>query len=162
MNPFGHIDLRVADIAAAQPFYDALLPALGFTERYRARAGKSGRRPLRPLPGTAYFAVTESAAHIPNENRIAFWVASRGDVERVASVAREAGALDLSGPKEMPYGPGYYAPSSPARAATGSRCTSARRTTTRRAPRSGARWRSRPKGLKGFGLVEKSTPFVSR
>jgi catechol 2,3-dioxygenase-like lactoylglutathione lyase family enzyme len=36
-------------------------------------------------------------------------VASREDVERVASIAREAGALDLSGPKEMPYGPGYYA-----------------------------------------------------
>jgi len=27
----------------------------------------------------------------------------------VAAVADEAGALDLSGPKEMPYGPGYYA-----------------------------------------------------
>jgi hypothetical protein len=27
----------------------------------------------------------------------------------VAAVAREAGALELSGPKEMPYGPGYYA-----------------------------------------------------
>ena len=36
-------------------------------------------------------------------------MASREDVERVASIAHEAGALDLSGPKEMPYGPGYYA-----------------------------------------------------
>ena len=109
MNPFGHIDLRVADIAAAQPFYDALLPALGFTERYQGESWKVWSATVRPLPGTAYFAVTESAGHVANENRIAFWVASRGDVERVASVAREAGALDLSGPKEMPYGPGYYA-----------------------------------------------------
>ena len=39
----------------------------------------------------------------------AFAVGSREDVERVAEVARTAGALELSGPKEMPYGPGYYA-----------------------------------------------------
>ena len=31
MNPFGHMDLRVASLAAAEPFYDALLPALGFS-----------------------------------------------------------------------------------------------------------------------------------
>jgi catechol 2,3-dioxygenase-like lactoylglutathione lyase family enzyme len=108
VNPFGHIDLRVADIAAAQPFYDALLPALGFTERYHGEAWKVWSA-TDPLPGTGYFAVTESAEHTANENRIAFSVASREDVERVASIAREAGALDLSGPKEMPYGPGYYA-----------------------------------------------------
>jgi hypothetical protein len=26
VNPFGHMDLRVADLAAAQPLYEALLP----------------------------------------------------------------------------------------------------------------------------------------
>ena len=62
-----------------------------------------------PLPDTAYFGVAESPGHVANENRIAFWVASREGVERVAAVARDAGALELSGPKEMPYGPGYYA-----------------------------------------------------
>jgi hypothetical protein len=30
-------------------------------------------------------------------------------VDRLAGVAREAGALQLSGPKVMPYGPGYDA-----------------------------------------------------
>ena len=108
MNPFGHIDLRVADLAAAQPFYDALLPALGFTERYHGETWKVWAT-TEPLPGTAYFGVTESAAHTANENRIAFWVPGREDVERVAAIAGEAGARDLSGPKEMPYGPGYYA-----------------------------------------------------
>jgi len=108
VNPFGHIDLRVADLAAAQPFYDALLPALGFTERYHGETWKVWARP-DPLPATAYFGITESPGHVANENRIAFWVASREDVERVADVARDAGALELSGPKEMPYGPGYYA-----------------------------------------------------
>jgi predicted enzyme related to lactoylglutathione lyase len=32
-NPFGHVDLRVRDLGAALPFYEALLPELGFTER---------------------------------------------------------------------------------------------------------------------------------
>jgi catechol 2,3-dioxygenase-like lactoylglutathione lyase family enzyme len=107
-NPFGHIDLRVADLAAAQDFYEALLLALGFTERYH---GDSWRvwATTDPLPGTAYFAITESSSHVANENRIAFWVESAADVERVASIARDAGATDFSGPKEMPYGPGYYA-----------------------------------------------------
>jgi catechol 2,3-dioxygenase-like lactoylglutathione lyase family enzyme len=102
------MDVRVADLAAAERFYDALLPALGFTERYHGETWKVWAT-VEPLPGTAYFAVTESAEHVANENRIAFCVAGREDVERVAAVAREAGALELSGPKEMPYGPGYYA-----------------------------------------------------
>ncbi len=108
MNPFGHIDLRVRGLAAALPFYDALLPALGFTERYHGEQWKVWAT-TEPLPSTAYFGITESEGHAANENRIAFSVASRADVERLAEVAREAGAGELSGPKEMPYGPGYYA-----------------------------------------------------
>jgi len=108
VNPFGHIDLRVRDLAAAEAFYDALLPELGLTERYHGEAWKVWAAP-DPPPGTAYFAVTESAGHVPNENRIAFSVGSAEEVDRVAAVAGDAGALELSGPKEMPYGPGYYA-----------------------------------------------------
>jgi catechol 2,3-dioxygenase-like lactoylglutathione lyase family enzyme len=108
VNPFGHIDLRVRDLAAAQAFYEELLPALGFTERYHGERWKVWAT-TEPLPWTAYFGITESAEHTPNENRIAFAVGSRADVERVADVAHGAGALELSGPKEMPYGPGYYA-----------------------------------------------------
>ena len=33
-NPFGHIDPRVSSMDEALPFYEALLPALGFRERY--------------------------------------------------------------------------------------------------------------------------------
>jgi predicted enzyme related to lactoylglutathione lyase len=32
-NPFGHIDLRVSSMQAALPFYEALLPDLGFYHR---------------------------------------------------------------------------------------------------------------------------------
>jgi len=108
MSPLGHIDLRVPDLAVAEAFYEALLPALGFTERYPGERWTVWAT-TDALPWTAYFGITESKAHAPNENRIAFAVGSREDVERVADVARRAGALDLSGPKEMPYGPGYYA-----------------------------------------------------
>ena len=48
------------------------------------------------------FGFTESAGHIANENRIAFWVESRDEVDRIA-------ALVAATPREMQYGPGYYA-----------------------------------------------------
>jgi catechol 2,3-dioxygenase-like lactoylglutathione lyase family enzyme len=108
MNPFGHLDLRVSDLDAALPFYEALLPALGFSERYHGELWKVWAT-TEPLPSTAYFGITESLGHIPNENRIAFWVASSDDVDRIGELVREAGAIELSGPKPMPYGPGYYA-----------------------------------------------------
>lgn len=79
-----------------------------FTELYHGETWKVWAT-SEPLPGTAYFGLTESAGHTANENRIAFRVASREDVECVAAIARDAGALELSGPKEMRYGPGYYA-----------------------------------------------------
>ena len=108
MNPFGHIDLRVANLDAALPFYEELLPALGLTERYHGEAWKVWAT-TDPLPATAYFGITEERTHVANDNRIAFWVESRDEVDRVANVARRAGAAEVSGPKEMPYGPGYYA-----------------------------------------------------
>jgi len=108
VNRFGHIDLRVSDIDAAADFYEALLPALGFTERYHGDAWKVWAT-TDPLPGTAYFGITEERTHVANDNRIAFWVESPAEVDRVAKVAHRAGATELSGPKPMPYGPGYYA-----------------------------------------------------
>jgi catechol 2,3-dioxygenase-like lactoylglutathione lyase family enzyme len=106
-NPFGHIDLRVPAIAEALPFYEALLPALGFTRRYDGGDWRVFATELPP-PAAAYFGITESAEFAPNENRIAFWAADRAEVDRLAEVVAGTGAT-LSGPKDMPYGPGYYA-----------------------------------------------------
>jgi catechol 2,3-dioxygenase-like lactoylglutathione lyase family enzyme len=108
VNPFGHIDLRVSDLDAAVAFYGSLLPALGLTERHDGDVWKAWST-TDPLPSTAYFAVTEERGHAPNANRIAFWVESPEEVDRLAEVARHAGAAELSGPKPLPYGPGYYA-----------------------------------------------------
>jgi catechol 2,3-dioxygenase-like lactoylglutathione lyase family enzyme len=108
VSGFGHIDLRVSDLDAAFSFYDQLLPALGFTERYHGEQWKVWAT-TEPLPSTAYFAVTEEREHVANSNRIAFWVSSEAEVVRVTEIALDAGAVDVSGPKQMPYGPGYYA-----------------------------------------------------
>jgi catechol-2,3-dioxygenase len=95
--PVGHIDLRVSDLAAAEEFYDRLLPQLGYTERYHGGDWK-----VWAASKDQYFAVTQSDEHVANENRIAFVVGSREEVDGVAAlVGVEA--------KEMPYGPGYYA-----------------------------------------------------
>jgi catechol 2,3-dioxygenase-like lactoylglutathione lyase family enzyme len=107
-NPFGHIDLRVTSMDAAMPFYDALLPELGFTRRFHGEVWKAWAAELE-LPAAAYFAITESTGHRPGESRIAFWTESAAEVDRLAAVAVEAGAGDVSGPQPMPYSPGYYA-----------------------------------------------------
>ena len=109
MSGFGHVDLRVTSLEEALPFYDALLPALGFTERYHGAEWKVWGATGPPLPATAYVAITQSAAHVTNENRIAVWVAEPAEVDRVAAVVEAAGGLNVSGPKSMPYGPDYYA-----------------------------------------------------
>ncbi len=105
---FDHIDLRVHDMAAAEAFYDQLLPALGFSEK----VGDEECRTYQ-VPGetrTAFFCFTKGISHQPNENRIAFWADSRTEVDRLAEVVREAGGVNLEGPELCrDYSPGYYA-----------------------------------------------------
>ncbi len=108
MSHFGHVDLRVSDLAAALAFYEELMPAVGFTERYHGDSWKVWAT-TESLPSTGYFAITEDRDHVANSNRIAFWVESDAEVDRIAEVVHRAGAVDLSGPKSMPYSPGYYA-----------------------------------------------------
>jgi catechol 2,3-dioxygenase-like lactoylglutathione lyase family enzyme len=105
---FDHIDLRVKDRGQAQKFYAQLLPPLGFTtdesgERWGAFEATAEEKP-------PFFGFTEQRAHVPNENRIAFWADTREEVDRIAQIAREAGALNIEGPQVWTeYTPGYYA-----------------------------------------------------
>jgi catechol 2,3-dioxygenase-like lactoylglutathione lyase family enzyme len=102
---YDHIDLRVPSLQESATFYEALLPAIGFTRRvdvedwlqFESTSEKAG----------AFFGVTESPGHVANENRIAFWAESDGEVDRLAEVALRAGARNVEGP--MPYESGYYA-----------------------------------------------------
>lgn len=109
-NPFQHVDLRVTSLAEARPFYRKLMPALGFV---RDDTGSSGWHVFAAEgepPQAPWFGFTEDPDHRPNANRIAFAAASREEVDRLAAIAVEAGARNMSGPRACPeYGPTYYA-----------------------------------------------------
>lgn len=105
MRRFDHIDLRVPQLARVESFYRQLLPALGFNREVAVDGWlqfESGEGPI-----TEFFGVTESTGHVANENRIAFRAESLAEVDRLAAIARDAGAIHIEGP--MPYEPGYYA-----------------------------------------------------
>ena len=95
---YDHIDLRVHSLAEARTFYESLLPALGFTRKteipgwlqYEAEAPDGGP--------AAFFGVTESTGHVPNESRIAFWVENTSELDRLTRIAACAGARNLEGP----------------------------------------------------------------
>jgi catechol 2,3-dioxygenase-like lactoylglutathione lyase family enzyme len=104
---FDHIDLRVSNLSNVREFYEALLHALGFTKRVDIPGWLQYEAvDLDGVPGE-FFGVTESVRHLPNENRIAFWVESPKQLERLAELVRQAGALNLEGP--MWEGSTYYA-----------------------------------------------------
>ena len=102
---FDHVDLRVSRLADVAPFYELLLPALGFSQRTYIEGWLQFE--AEGEGATEFFGVTESSAHVINENRIAFRAESPADVDRVAGVAAAAGARNIEGP--MDYAPGYYA-----------------------------------------------------
>ena len=102
---YDHIDLRVPNLAAVTSFYETLLPVLGFSRRTSVQDWLQYETPGQGIG--EFFGVTESPGHVANENRISFWAASVEDVDEIAGVATQAGALNMEGP--MPYEPGYYA-----------------------------------------------------
>lgn len=102
---FDHIDLRVPDLAAVTPFYQKVLPALGFTRQVEVDGWLQYEDEMEIAGG--FFGVTGSPDHVPNGNRIAFRADSVEAVEQLAEVVVEAGALNVEGP--MPYDEGYHA-----------------------------------------------------
>lgn len=106
MRRFDHIDLRAPILSAITPFYQKLLPALGFTQHMPNdtwllffNEGEGS---------TEFFGIIESPNHRPNENRIAFWAESPAEVDKLAPLLREIGARNIEGPS-YDEGPGYYA-----------------------------------------------------
>lgn len=102
---YDHVDLRVSSLQLAAPFYEILLPMLGFGRRVEVEGWLQYEGSDHGV--TAFFGVTESATHVANENRIAFWAPSVEDVDKIAEVALQAGAQNMVGP--IAYAPGYYA-----------------------------------------------------
>jgi catechol 2,3-dioxygenase-like lactoylglutathione lyase family enzyme len=107
-NPFSHVDLTVADLKACLPFYESLLPELGFCRTFHSPAWKVFAAE-GDLPEAAYFAITEDPAHVPNSVRIGFWAESPAEVDRITGVIQAAGGVIEDGPRLFPISPSYYA-----------------------------------------------------
>jgi predicted enzyme related to lactoylglutathione lyase len=103
---FDHIDLRVRDLAQVMDFYRKLLPALGFKKELEVSGWLQFY--AEGEGATEFFGVTESSAHVANENRIAFWVSTAAGVNDMARVLREIGAKNIEGP-EYDESATYYA-----------------------------------------------------
>jgi predicted lactoylglutathione lyase len=103
---FDHVDLRVRNLAEVRPFYEMLLPALGFTRE----AGIDGWLTYEAARGDGapeFVGVTESNRHVANECRVAFRADSLHEVDRLATIVVQAGARNVEGP--VYEEPDYYA-----------------------------------------------------
>ena len=105
---FDHVDLRVSDLAKARTLYDALLPAMGYSRISEDADSicyydpKSGDQP--------FWAINADARHTPNGSRVALRGSSRDDVDRLAAIAKDAGATQFEPPQVCEeYTPVYYA-----------------------------------------------------
>lgn len=106
---FDHLDLRVRDLAVAKPFYEVLLPALGFPSFCPIPHGISYDA-VRQHPKPEFIALIEDRDHRANATRIAFWADTKEEIDRFHTVLSQCGALNVEGPSFWPeYTPTYYA-----------------------------------------------------
>jgi predicted lactoylglutathione lyase len=106
---FDHVDLRVSDLAKTRRLYDALLPAMGFSRIAADDQTICYYQPAedRSIP---FLALDCNPSHIANGTRLALRASSRAEVDRLASIAREAGATAFEPPHVcVEYTPFYYA-----------------------------------------------------
>jgi predicted lactoylglutathione lyase len=109
MMVFDHVDLRVADVARCRPFYDALLREYGFRGKAQPDGAQLYYR-LEDRQVREVIVVSAEPDHRPNATRLAFAAASRDEVDRIAAVVRDAGALAYEAPAACPeYTETYYA-----------------------------------------------------
>ena len=118
-----HIEITVRDMQIAVPFYDKLLPLLGFDVQSRVsavidehdkqvvqyehpRLGFAITSPIRAFAGETMNRRKPGALH-----HLAFKATSRADVDKLHSELKGIGATIVSPPREYPEytPPGYYA-----------------------------------------------------
>jgi len=104
-----HIDLRVSDLTKVRRLYEALLPAMGYSDIVEDEETicyyTPGRDRAKP-----FFAIDTDPKHRPNGTRIALRASSRTELDRLAEVARSAGATAFEPPHHCTeYSPEYYA-----------------------------------------------------
>jgi len=118
-----HIQITVKDMAVAEPFYDKLLPLLGFDLRRKGGAviEKHDFHVVEYTHPRLAFAITSPRSAFRGDavhrrrpgalHHLAFRVASRAEVDRLHDELKDIGATIVSPPREYPeYTPhGYYA-----------------------------------------------------
>jgi catechol 2,3-dioxygenase-like lactoylglutathione lyase family enzyme len=124
MEPFiDHIEVTVRDLNVAIPFYDRLLPLLGFDLRKRSEAviTRHEKHVVSYEHPRLGFAITSPLGAFASEainrrkpgalHHLAFRARSRADVDRLYLELQAIGATIVSPPREYPeYTPaGYYA-----------------------------------------------------
>ncbi len=106
-NCYDHVDFRVRGLRKLTRFYDSLMPALGMRVIRKGDRWRGYYQDDRRLP---FFGLMQSTTSVPGRSRIAFSAASRKAVDRIAVVARRAGAKAIDGPQICKaYHQPYYA-----------------------------------------------------
>jgi len=116
-----HIQVTVKDMAEALPFYDQLMPKLGFTRRSEATIEAHALHVVEYSHPKLCFAISSPRAAVAGDDvhrrrpgsvhHIAFRAASRAEVDALHEALVAMGANVVSAPREYPeyVPPGYYA-----------------------------------------------------
>jgi hypothetical protein len=87
MPVIDHVDLRVGDVARCKPFYDAFLKEYGFRGKAQPDGSQLYYR-IEERQVREVIVVNGEADHRPNANRLAFFAATRADVDRARTNRR--------------------------------------------------------------------------
>ena len=118
-----HIQITVKDLSVAEPFYDKLLPLLGFDLRRKGSAVIEDHefQVIEYTHPRLAFAITSPRRAFADDtvhrrkpgalHHLAFQAGSRAEVDSLHAALKEIGATIVSPPREYPeYAPpGYYA-----------------------------------------------------
>ncbi len=117
-----HIQITVKDMAVAMPFYDRLMPLLGFDLQRRVEATIAAHdfHVVEYVHPQLIFAITSPRAAFADDtihrrkpgalHHLAFRAESRAEVDRLHVELQEIGARIVEPPRLYPeHGPSYYA-----------------------------------------------------
>jgi len=118
-----HIQITVRDMSVAVPFYDKLLPLLGFSSQKKTSAVIEAHEfhVVEYTHPRMAFAITSPRSAFKNDmvhrrkpgalHHFAFRAMSRDEVDRLHTELKAIGAVIVSPPREYPEytPPGYYA-----------------------------------------------------
>jgi hypothetical protein len=106
---YDHIDLCVSNLGEIRLLYDALLPAMGFSEIVADPDSVCYYRPGGDR-SNPFLGLVLDPLHRPNGTRVALRALDRLEVDRLAEIARSAGVAAFEPPHVCEeYTPFYYA-----------------------------------------------------